>query len=503
MKLVVLNNTSNSSNSSKYHIVSANYKTIRYDLYELLKWNNNQDLILTDGYNFTVFNQFNDILQLRKTTYQPVVLVTKSNPDLNIIITELKNISNIYPKLLTVISYDDYYNESLSDYDNYEYLQSKANEIINLIEQVSRQNYIERKILIEDLFKYNNYEYYYVIYRLLVIHWKLQIDRLRDIYTQAASWGLNEILEHIDEQLVDDNLVSDFRADASVYAAEYGHLDTVQYLLKMNNDVGVFLSSACAQGYTHIVRYLVEQTQLPKPWNIDIYVKNAARGGYLDIIELIWSYYDVKIDKYMLTDAVRAGHIEVVSWLLTKNPMDISAAMGFAAKAEHNKIVELIWDYGRSKNLEIDYKFLFSMSVQGNNIALVQYILDNKIYEPDEVELEVAIQTAAGKGYLEMVKLLTGGKGGSYDRSLGWAANKGHKEVVEYLDSHSYYKYRPDIILIKAVEGGQEDIVKYALSRGIINYNNFEEAIKVAYNYPNIQQIIRSEQQRIKKLFIR
>ena len=505
MKFVILNNT---DDGSRMFVVSGDYNTRGYDLLSKLKMSSEYILVLTDGSEFETFNRTNDLLRTLKTTYMPLVLVKKHLPNISIIEYELESLLSEYPMLSDPIN--DYNNDddNVPESADHRYLYKQADNIINLIETVSLDSFMEKKYILNNLLSQE--KYYHVMYRLLLRYCKISFTSLQDIYTMAAKWGLTEILIRIDKSLDNNNLRSNFRVDAEFEAAKYGHLQTVKYLLSISRRLNLALYGASDSGKTDIIEYLVSQpfkVDVPKD-RVQIALQNAIIGGFFDIIQILCNEFDIEVTSLIMGYVGRFGNPEIVSWFLEKyrgqiNSDTIIYGLHEAALYKCNNVVKMLLDYVNDMNLSINYKYIFSGSIDGNNVEMTKFILSNKLFIPDESERKMYSINAATKGNLDVLKLIINDHSGNYSREAFWAAKNGHLDIVEYL--YSKTNHLPSIqreILLGAAEGGKEEVLKYLFTiDSYITDQMYRESISKAYNYPNIQTMIRKREKDIFNMY--
>ncbi|MBP9888460.1 MAG: ankyrin repeat domain-containing protein [Leptospiraceae bacterium] len=193
----------------------------------------------------------------------------------------------------------------------------------------------------------------------------------------------------------DEKIIGNDGKTALIWASEYGHLETVKWLLANNADV----NAKPKDGWTALI--------------------TASKNGHLEIVKLlIANKADVnakpKDGRTALITASVHGHLEIVK-LLIVNKADVNAktenrdtALGMAYDQGHLEIVKLLI----ANNADVNFK---------NNKG------------------ETALLFASQKGHLEIVKLLIANKADVNAKNIsGWtalmsASGRGHLEIVKWL----------------------------------------------------------------------
>jgi len=133
--------------------------------------------------------------------------------------------------------------------------------------------------------------------------------------------NLQKVIEYVESKQVDASAKNN---DAIIYAAEYGHLAVVEYLLTLpnvdasarNNQAIIW---AAYNGHLAVVEYL---SKLP---NVDASALNnraiiwAAYNGHLEVIKYLSTLPNVDAsarDNHAIIWAARNGHLAVVAMLL-------------------------------------------------------------------------------------------------------------------------------------------------------------------------------------------
>ncbi|KAJ5912731.1 hypothetical protein N7504_001614 [Penicillium tannophilum] len=203
------------------------------------------------------------------------------------------------------------------------------------------------------------------------------------------------------------------------YAAEYGHPDLVDYLLRMGS------------------RPDFENKVGETPMHL------AAKSGFLSVIKVLLdrsgSMHQVPMDKDTkctlapIKEAALKGHMQVVEYLLlcSSSPRDYaSSSLPFAAVSGDIALVSMLLDY----RADINYKYI---EQHAPRTALNRY--------GGEGHESAALSVAARYGHLALVSLLLAngadvniktGMPTLWTNPLCLAIEKGHEEVVRRLVAH-------------------------------------------------------------------
>jgi hypothetical protein len=275
-------------------------------------------------------------------------------------------------------------------------------------------------------------------YRLVLVHLRKEqpgrryakpteaIARLQNFQRvcRAAAYGDVAVLGSMFEGGVSEYGVSYRRisrtsiSNALDYAAEGGHLDAVELLVRAGADVhfggGRALRSACRHGYCDVVAALIRNgahVNLPSWMNSELTpLTLSSMGGHLDVVDLLlannadvhagsdialWSasYYghtavvqlllqwgaDVNaLDNYAFRSACRRGHLNVVELLLANNA-DVHAehdnALRCASELGHTAVVRLL--LRRGANVHAGDNYAIRKASENRHTGVVQVLLEH------------------------------------------------------------------------------------------------------------------------------
>jgi len=255
---------------------------------------------------------------------------------------------------------------------------------------------------------------------------------------KSAAKGHVKVVKYLVSLGADPKADDDFALRAS---ARNGHLKTVKYLVYVGanaHSYGDYALRACAStGQLEMVQYLLSLNNDTNVMNAALV--NAASGGMLHIVQhlTLAGANPNAYDYAALHSAILAGHADVVKFLLALPDVNIhhvsvSAALIFAANANHVEVTELLLKKGADVHIRDDI-LLRDASARGQ-VGLVKLLLSYKagVHVHDDVPLRVS----AVKGHLQVVKLLLSHGANIHarcDAALRASAGIGHLKMVEYL----------------------------------------------------------------------
>ena len=169
--------------------------------------------------------------------------------------------------------------------------------------------------------------------------------------------------------------------NAVALAAEKGHLDVVEYLIKNGASVRhSALSNASAAGHLEVVQYLIENGADIHAQN-DEALESAAYGGQLLIIEyLMANGVDIHANHdNAVKRAALGGHLGVVKYLIEEMGADFNAGsgegLGLVAGKGDLKMVKYLVEHGAHVRSYEDYAV--REAVQNKHPDVVKYLVDH------------------------------------------------------------------------------------------------------------------------------
>jgi hypothetical protein len=167
----------------------------------------------------------------------------------------------------------------------------------------------------------------------------------------------------------DELLVNGDVSDALVLAAEYGHVDVVDYLLRhamfdpsVNDNYAIRL--AARKGFVAVVERLLQDKRVNPSADKNYAVRWAAQFGHLAVVDMLLQDARVDpsaIDNFAVRLAAWNGHVAVVDRLLLDKRVDPSVrnnlAVGLAARYDHVAVVDRLLEDDR-----VDFTVAFRCS---------------------------------------------------------------------------------------------------------------------------------------------
>ncbi|VUC25543.1 unnamed protein product [Clonostachys rosea] len=317
----------------------------------------------------------------------------------------------------------------------------------------------------------------------------------------AAYFGLTEEVAKLLEEKWEVDSVDDNHCTPLCLAAENGHEDTVELLLRQGAEIDPVrpkdrrtpLIFAIEGGHEVIVKLLIEnganvewdnfQSETPL-----IY---AIKYGHESIVNLlIEKGADIERDSLPIRKplfvAIECGHEAIVKLLIEKgadiewNQFQDGTPLSFAVHAGHEAIVKLLIEKGATQNNEGERTPL-SLAIIWGYKAIAELLIE-KGADPewDNFLNETPLCTAAKYGYHDIAKLLLA-QGVGIDTpssdgqtALDYALKGNHETMVEILlNNGAEFEsklYDGQALLSLAAQRGYKNIFKLLLSKGA----NFE-----------------------------
>ncbi|KAF5988695.1 ankyrin protein [Fusarium bulbicola] len=250
----------------------------------------------------------------------------------------------------------------------------------------------------------------------------------------AAQFGLTKIVSQLLDSGAEADVKDDFGRTPLSYAAEYGHKDTVELLMK---HADTDTDSTDEQGRT------------PLSW--------AAGRGHVDVLKTLLNCPTVNVNskdshsQSPLSWAARMGAVNAVRYLLTRNEANKESRdrsgqtpLSWAAYKGHLEITTML---AESPGVDIDSKDDFSQTplswaAHNGHIGVVAYLLSTSRVSADtpDADNRTPLSWAAHNGHAPVVRLLASRSDVNSDKKddsgqspLSWAAREGHIDVVEFL----------------------------------------------------------------------
>ena len=168
---------------------------------------------------------------------------------------------------------------------------------------------------------------------------------------------------------------------------------------------------AITRGDAEIVKRMIELGA-----NRDEAMSSAARGGHMEIVELMLTLGADDYD-WAMSSAAEGGHLKIVKLMLTRNADDYNTAMSSAAGGGHMEVVELML----SLNAD-NYNRAMVSAALGGRMEIVKLMLSRMI--PPELHTSGSMHPPTSRGAK------------NYDLAIQEAEHEGHQEIVDLLRTY-------------------------------------------------------------------
>jgi hypothetical protein len=117
----------------------------------------------------------------------------------------------------------------------------------------------------------------------------------------------------------------------------------------------------------------------------------------------------------------------------------------------------MVWAFKFGLNVR---KTIWDLALQGK-MEMVGGLMDHGFKGG-----EVIVCIAAGNGDLELVKKILLNGGLMCNAAPGWAAKKGHLEVIQWMEENGFVKWKYESDLLSARRGGHEATYQWLIDHG-------------------------------------
>ncbi len=235
--------------------------------------------------------------------------------------------------------------------------------------------------------------------------------------------------------------------EALVLAAEHGHVDVVDYLLRHAmfdpSDYGNFAIRLAAQcGHLAVVERLLRDERVDPSADDNYAIQLAAQNGHLSVVERLLQ--DKRVDpsadnNCAVRQAAYFGHLAVVERLLRDERVDPSAndnrAIQLAAFCGHLAVFERLQQDERV-DPSASNNYAVRLAAQLGRLAVVERLLQDLRVDPSADDND-AVRLAAAHGHFAVVERLLQDKrvdpSADDNYAVREAAQRGHFAIVERL----------------------------------------------------------------------
>jgi ankyrin len=268
---------------------------------------------------------------------------------------------------------------------------------------------------------------------------------------------------------------------------------------------------AAHQGRTEDAERLVEAVMATEPWAVRDAVTYAKNEGQIDTIRVLQPlYYKAKRiaerkpdDLNSLTYAAKKNNAKTMKHLLEKKNVDPNygdkneySPMRIAIDGGHAELVKLLLDHGADPDIDPGQfgRSPLAQACDRGELEIVKLILDAGA-DPDEGgDGFTPLYFSAGRNNIEITKLLIqagakvnlGCPGFEKRTALIEAAQKGHREIVEYLVKQGADPNQVDengvTPLKMAADSAETEVARILIRHGATPPANLEELLaKITY----------------------
>ncbi|XP_067653167.1 putative ankyrin repeat protein RF_0381 [Haliotis asinina] len=317
---------------------------------------------------------------------------------------------------------------------------------------------------------------------------------------QGGDVGLVKYILSLDKHDINGQVLCG--ATSVMLAAENGHRHVVEFLVGQGANVSLqdnsknkILHFASRAGHVDVVKYVLSLPVVDinsRGWKDMTSAMMAAENGHKDVVELLFrnlANMSLKglYGNTILHYASRAGHVDVVQYILSLSVVDINSRgrkdmtpVMMAVGKGHQEVVKLLVGQGASVSLQDNRgNNILHIACRGGHVEMVKYVLSQSMADINSRGWKTftPVMVAAGKGRKEVVEFLVS-KGADINTSnragkniLHLACRAENVELVKYIlsknmaDINSRDKKQMTPILIAAMEG-HEEVVQLLVNEG-------------------------------------
>lgn len=211
----------------------------------------------------------------------------------------------------------------------------------------------------------------------------------------------------------------DCSSEALDYAAEYGYLEIVQYLVEKGKPcTSNAIESAARNGSYEIVKCLIENGKECTTQALDI----AASRGFFKIVKLLVEA-GIHCSENAIISAVRDMNFEMVQYLVEKGEPCSGDVVAEAACYGNFEMVKLLVEAGKPCSEDVIYK-----ANQAGRLEIIEYLLEKGEPCTDDV-----YYVAARNGSIEIIKCFLEHDVPCSSDAIDSAAFAGNFEIVQLL----------------------------------------------------------------------
>jgi ankyrin repeat protein len=294
-------------------------------------------------------------------------------------------------------------------------------------------------------------------------------------------------------------------AGFAMQLARAGEEVTVELLLSRarSGDMGVEKAGQKTKTYDEIVAKLNKSTEFKQEENKPVtdiqIIFDAIKAGDLEQVKNLVRPVENGLyarGMMLLNVAIKAGHLDIIKFLIEEKEIPKSGALVEAVKAGHMDVVKYFVEE-QKENIQGPVSCAVEWAAISKQLPIMKYLVENGA--DAHIRGEMPLGEATRNGDLEMVKYLVEEQGADIHAQKGWvftvAARSGHVEVMKYLMEERGGDFVPvmDHALEEAAEHGRLDAVKYLLEEPVAYVparNSLAMALAATYGYLEVVKYI-------------
>jgi len=242
---------------------------------------------------------------------------------------------------------------------------------------------------------------------------------------QAAAFGRIDLIKRMLKRGADVNAKDRYGETPLVFAARNGDLKIFKLLTDAGGDINAeYKPGECSESVLSNAllkkRYEIIQYMLAKKVKADYKILNCNKTP----LEWAIQAHDSKIVK-MLID----GGVDIEKEI---NSTYHGSPLTLAVSSNDLECVRLLLEAGANLSIKYDGHNALQIAAEKGNLEILK-LLHEKF---GQIDKNYALSLAAGEGHLSVVKfLIENNKGLDINRAINSATNRGHPEIVKYFSS--------------------------------------------------------------------
>jgi len=273
-------------------------------------------------------------------------------------------------------------------------------------------------------------------------------------------------------------------------ASEYGRLDMVKLLLTYDHvdptvQKNYCIRMATCNGHVDMVKLLLEYEGVDPSAHNNFQIGVASENGNMELVKLLLNCKGVNPaanNNYALRKASEYGHFEVVQLLLTYPDVDPAALQNIAiCKASEKGHLEVVKTLLRFPSVrpEAQENYALMSASKNGHVEVVKVLMK---YSEVSRERNLALKKALENGHVEVARwLLESRATPTFDVHDEISICNLHVEMVRLLLEYDLSPTMGKLVLCKASERGQANLVFILLESNIHPSFNNNECVRAAY----------------------